>query len=270
MTGCPSREQLSSWIAERPGERLRGEIGTHALSCPHCRALLGSFSGDGETEMGTLGPDACETIEQTAASMAATTGPRSDCPSSIETIDTIGTLSSPEATLPEPEAAPPQARYRPAPSLPADPDGTLPEEDALRSGETTDFGGKPTLMGKTASGSPAGTGRAGRPGPENYEILGELGRGGMGVVYKALDKRLNRLVALKMIRGGDHAGEIQLARFKIEAEAVASLHHPNILQIYDIGESDGSPYVALELLEGGSLLDRLRARRCRRDRRPSG
>ena len=68
-----------------------------------------------------------------------------------------------------------------------------------------------------------------------------------------------------------HADEIQIARFKIEAEAVAALRHPNILQIYDIGESDGSPYVALELLEGGSLADRLRkARCCRRGRRPSG
>ena len=80
----------------------------------------------------------------------------------------------------------------------------------------------------------------------------------MGIVYKARHRRLNRLVALKMIRGGVHADEIQIARFKIEAEAVAALRHPNILQIYDIGESDGLPYVALELLEGGSLADRLR------------
>ena len=78
----------------------------------------------------------------------------------------------------------------------------------------------------------------------------------MGIVYKARHRRLNRLVALKMIRGA-YADEIQIARFKIEAEAVASLRHPNILQIYDIGEHNGSPYVALELLEGGSLIDRL-------------
>jgi tetratricopeptide (TPR) repeat protein len=78
----------------------------------------------------------------------------------------------------------------------------------------------------------------------------------MGVVYKARDRRLNRLVALKMIRGA-YVDEIQIARFKIEAEAVASLRHPNILQIYDIGEHNGYPYVALELLEGGSLIGRL-------------
>ena len=93
--------------------------------------------------------------------------------------------------------------------------------------------------------------------PPDYEICGELGRGGMGIVYKARHRRLNRLVALKMIRGA-HADEIQVTRFKIEAEAVAALRHPNILQIYDIGEHNGSPYVALELLEGGSLIDRLR------------
>jgi len=99
-------------------------------------------------------------------------------------------------------------------------------------------------------------GPAGKNGPAEYELLGELGRGGMGVVYKARHRRLNRLVALKMIRGA-YVDEIQITRFRIEAEAVATLRHPNILQIYDIGEFSGSPYVALELLEGGSLSDRM-------------
>ena len=111
---------------------------------------------------------------------------------------------------------------------------------------------------KASSGHVAADGKGPKSGPVDYEILGELGRGGMGIVYKALHRRLNRLVALKMIRGGAHADDIQLARFRIEAEAVAALRHPNILQIYDIGESDGLPYVALELLDGGSLAERLR------------
>ena len=79
----------------------------------------------------------------------------------------------------------------------------------------------------------------------------------MGVVYKARQRGLNRLVALKMIVGGRQAREHLLARFRIEAEAVARLRHPNILQIYDIGEVDGLPFVSLELLEGGDLGDRL-------------
>jgi serine/threonine protein kinase len=79
----------------------------------------------------------------------------------------------------------------------------------------------------------------------------------MGVVYKARQRGLNRLVALKMIIGGAQARIDYLARFRIEAEAVARLRHPNILQIYDIGEVDGLPFVSLELLEGGDLYDRL-------------
>jgi tetratricopeptide (TPR) repeat protein/tRNA A-37 threonylcarbamoyl transferase component Bud32 len=95
------------------------------------------------------------------------------------------------------------------------------------------------------------------PEISGYEILGKLGAGGMGVVYKARQRGLNRLVALKMIIGGTQARADHLARFRIEAEAVARLRHPNILQIYDIGEVDGLPFVALELLEGRDLDDRL-------------
>jgi serine/threonine protein kinase len=90
-----------------------------------------------------------------------------------------------------------------------------------------------------------------------YEILGELGRGGMGVVYRARQVALPRTVALKMIRNGAHAGPRELARFRAEARVLARLQHPNIVQIYDVGEAAGRPYFALEFLAGGSLAQHL-------------
>ncbi len=86
-----------------------------------------------------------------------------------------------------------------------------------------------------------------------YEILEELGRGAMGVVYRARHLRLNRLVALKMILAGEHAGPEERARFRSEAEAAARLQHPNIVQIHEVDEHNGRPYIALEFVEGGSL-----------------
>jgi serine/threonine-protein kinase len=93
----------------------------------------------------------------------------------------------------------------------------------------------------------------GMPAVPGYEVIRELGRGGMGVVYEARHLALDRIVALKMILRGVHAGAEDLARFRAEAEAVARLQHPNVVQVYEIGDHDGLPFIALEYCGGGSL-----------------
>jgi serine/threonine-protein kinase len=90
-----------------------------------------------------------------------------------------------------------------------------------------------------------------------YEVEAVLGRGGMGIVFRARHLRLNRLVALKMLLGGAYAGPQDLARFQREAEAEAGLRHPHIVQVHDVGEHDGRPYFTMELVEGGSLAHKL-------------
>jgi serine/threonine protein kinase/WD40 repeat protein len=95
------------------------------------------------------------------------------------------------------------------------------------------------------------------PDVPGYELLEELGRGGMGVVYKARQTGLNRFVALKMILPGMPIRTEDRARFRTEAEAVARLQHPNIVQIYEIGEHAGCPYFSMEFIPGGTLAQRL-------------
>src|SRR5262245_5114687 len=154
-----------------------------------------------------------------------------------------------------------------------------PSDDPLR---TTDQGPSPVaptaeVTTDAAPGSSVLEGGTGAPvpregtgprdtGPEHvaavpgYEIEGVLGRGGMGVVYKARHLALKRTVALKMVLAGGHAGPGELARFRLEAEAVARLQHPNIVAIHEVGEvgeAGGHPFCALEFVEGGNLAGKI-------------
>ena len=188
------------------------------LVCPHCRATLGTDTSSSDA------PQYCDHCRAMVSLVMATSADLGHAHPSSQ---------SPTIT---------QATASPPPAM-----GTVSLQGGVKD-ETVDQGGNapnPPQQGPLSE----------VPG---FELLEVLGRGGMGVVYKARDLKLNRLVALKMILAGEHAGPEQVERFLAEARAVAKLQHPHIMQVYEIGEHKQLPYLALEFVAGGSLAQQWR------------
>jgi eukaryotic-like serine/threonine-protein kinase len=207
-----------------------------------------------QTEEPTFGePDDTEALEGDVANDGpATASLESNDPSlSSQALgfDLRGGASAPAETA---DLSPGRAETMPGPRVERiDPDETV---DMLPDDRTT----PPTQ--DTPAGRPKSRKQRGdQIGPDlpGYVILEVIGRGGMGVVYKARQIGLDRLVALKMVLAGAHASPEELARFAIESQAVAQLQHPGIVQIHDVGEHDGLPYFSLEFVAGGSLANKI-------------
>ncbi len=142
----------------------------------------------------------------------------------------------------------------------------LKVHDAFRSDDEIDLKrSSDTLAGldSTRDGTSSQTGRTEAPLGRRigrYELLEEVDRGGTGIVYRSRQEGLNRIVAVKLIRSAD-ASDSERSRFRAEAESAAKLQHPNIVQVYDVGEQEGCEYLSMEYIEGGSLEKRLQGER---------
>ncbi|MCE9561260.1 MAG: SUMF1/EgtB/PvdO family nonheme iron enzyme [Planctomycetes bacterium] len=128
-----------------------------------------------------------------------------------------------------------------APDGPPSLDGTLPEDAGNAAKLSQEVAARPT------------------PTVPGYQLLGELGRGGMGVVYRARQIRLNRPTALKMLLGGQFSDTVAQVRFLVEAEVIAQIQHLNVVQVFEFGQADGQPFFALEFVDGGTLGGKLQS-----------
>jgi serine/threonine protein kinase/Tfp pilus assembly protein PilF len=237
---CPVLDELRLFLDEQLELPRQEEIGSHVDTCNSCQAAL---EGLIQVESSDL-PGARHDVLTESEGLVAGAQVLADHSAGV----TLGPEASPDSDT-EAEVSARLNGQAPVNGDRVTTDFRADEGDALC--ESTD----PEELGGPVPGLRAASSEAGSSLPRvaAYDLLDLLGEGGMGVVYRAWQRGLNRPVAFKMIRGAGRGRSDHLARIRIEAEAVARLHHPNIIQIYEIGEADGAPFISLELLEGGSL-----------------
>lgn len=215
---CPSQDRLSDFVLGRTTEAEARSIETHLAICPHCVAALEQVPGDPLLAAVRQSKDTIEVAE------------RDGTPEVVQ--------------LPFPMLDGLQATDA---SLGVHTETCLPLQHVESRDDTAEvysFMSRSTALGE-----------CGRLGP--YNVLEQLGRGGMGVVFRAEDVQLQRSVALKVLRPHAAAAPGAVQRFLAEARAAASFKHDHVVTIYQVGEEDGVPYLAMELLEGESLEEAL-------------
>jgi tetratricopeptide (TPR) repeat protein len=233
---CPGLEDLDQLLNEQLEADQEARLVAHIQTCKSCQERLERLTaGRDQARNNRTTQEASQKGGQTPG-LFSTTDPGATTdfvPAAFVLVTNKAGDSCPEEMADRTADFPPRAANRTVSR-----NGSQPVEPKMRpEGDTHPSPARPEIPG--------------------YELLEKLGEGGMGVVFLARQLGLNRLVAVKMIRGGSHARPDHFSRFRVEAEAVALLRHPNIIQIYEIGEIDGLPFVSLELLQGGSLDDRL-------------
>ncbi len=252
---CPNPLSLRAFLQDKADSHEAAAVREHLQQCEVCRAVTARLGGRDQ-----------DTLADDGLGMAPSQTFSSWNPDALR-------RSKGDTGLPAPGASPQWTGAE------GDSDQTVqlsPTSLATSGEQTSDSGetcyieasadSRESLVAEPAASSAHGSFNEGAPLGSSvlegvqvpgYDILGELGRGGMGVVYKARHCRLQRLVALKMVLAGAHVGAVGLARFRAEAEAVAKLAHTNIVQIYETGEHEGRPFFSLEFVEGGSLDQRI-------------
>jgi tetratricopeptide (TPR) repeat protein len=244
LDACPILDELRQFLDEQLELCRQADVGTHVDMCQSCQAALERLIQVESSDLPGARHDALTESEGLAAGAEV----RADQFASV----TAGGEASPHSDT-EPEVRSGLDGQAPLNGDRVTTDLLADERGAhCESTDPAELAGP--VPGLRADSSEASSGL---PRVASYDLLDLLGEGGMGVVYRAWQRGLNRPVAIKMIRGAGRGRSDHLARIRIEAEAVARLHHPNIIQIYEIGEADGAPFISLELLEGGSLEDRI-------------
>ncbi|MGE3804397.1 MAG: protein kinase [Gemmataceae bacterium] len=223
MTPCPSDQQLEFMVDELLDEGERACVESHVDDCPACiqrlEKIVTTITCPSDQQLESMVDELLDEGER-----ALVENHVDDCPVCIQRLEKI--VSTPRLYLPSSSGS--------------------SKEGTLRLNSNSDNGER--------AAPPVHAVREGLPDVPGHELLGELGVGGMGIVYKARQRKLNRVVAIKMLRSLDRNIN-ESERFKLEVEAVAQLKHPNIVQVYEVGEHHGLPFFSMEYVEGGRLED---------------
>jgi tetratricopeptide (TPR) repeat protein len=225
MTRCPSSDRLQQLLADQLAGPEAEAVEAHVETCARCQQTLERLTSARHEQSGEVPVQRQDAAEETVSALLRR----------LEQAPPAGAAPPPRPK--QPAENPTQPGASPKPGLSAAPAAATAEPGAAATGTPAEATTWPHVPG--------------------YVILGELGRGGMGVVYQARQQGLDRLVALKMVLAGEYAGAAERQRFRAEALAVARLSHPNVVQVFEVGEHDGRPYLALEYLAGGTLAHRL-------------